>query len=326
MNKVNWGIIGCGNVCEVKSGPAFQKIENSDLVAVMRRDEEKVIDFAKRHGVEKWYTNADHLITDKEVNAIYVATPPNTHAEYAIKAMLAGKPVYVEKPMAINYTECLKMIDVSKSTGVPLFVAYYRRFFPYFLKVKEIIDSQQLGTILTVNLTTIIPPRAEDYDLENPPWHLIPEIAGAGYFFDVACHQLDILDFLIGPVQDAHGWYTNRANIYKVEDTLVANLKFNSGVLASCSWSYVGHENNETDRIEIFGSKGKVTFSISAESPITLSTENQTQQFNFEKPKHVELPMIEQVVQSLIGANSLKSNMESAARTSWVMDRVMGRI
>ena len=326
MNKINWGIIGCGNVCEVKSGPAFRKIENSDLVAVMRRNKEKVIDFAKRHGVDRWYTNAEELNADKNVNAVYIATPPNTHAEYAIKAMLAGKPVYVEKPMALNYAECLKMIETSTKTGIPLFVAYYRRFFPYFLKVKEIIDSQQLGTILTVNLITIIPPRPEDYHQNNPPWHLLPEIGGAGYFFDVACHQLDLLDFLIGPVEDVHGWYTNRGNIYKVEDTLVANLKFQSGVLASCCLSYVGDENNETDRIEIFGAKGKVDFSISADSPITLCTENQTQQFHFEKPKHVELPMIEQVVQSLLGDNALKSNMESAARTSWVMDKVMNRI
>ncbi len=326
MDKINWGIIGCGNVCEVKSGPAFQMVDNSALVAVMRRDKEKVIDFANRHGVGKWYTNADELINDKEVDAIYVATPPNTHAEYAIKAMLAGKPVYVEKPMAINYSECQRMIEVSKETRVPLFIAYYRRFFTYFLKIKEIIDSQKLGSILAINLTTILPPRAEDYNRDNPPWHLLPEIAGAGYFFDLSCHQLDILDFLFGAVEDVNGWYTNRAKIYNIEDTLTSNLKFKSGILASCCWSYVGNKDNEIDRIEIFGSKGKMVFSISANSPIKINIGNQTERYSFEKPKHVELPMIEQVVQSLLGKSEYTSNMESAAKTSWVMDKVMGRI
>jgi predicted dehydrogenase len=326
MEQLNWGIIGCGNVCEIKSGPAFQLLDNSTLKAVMRRDKEKVTDFATRHHVNKWYTNADELIEDKQVNAIYVATPPNMHAHYAIKAMKAGKPVYVEKPMALNYAQSLQMIETSKNTGVPLFVAYYRRFFPYFLKIKEIIDNKEIGTLLAINLVNILAPRKEDYNRENPPWHLIPEIAGGGYFFDLACHQLDILDFIAGPVKDVHGWYTNRAKIYKVEDTLVANLKFETGVFASCCWSYVGNDANQTDRIEIFGTKGQLTFSISSDSPIILKTNSGIEEFKFEKPKHVEMHMIEQLIGSLLGKNEYASNMESSARTSWVMDKIMGSI
>jgi len=324
--KINWGIIGCGNVCEVKSGPAFQIVHNSNLKAVMRRDKEKVKDFAIRHGVEKWYTNAQDLIHDKDVNAIYIATPPNTHAHYSIVAMLAGKPVYVEKPMALNYAECLKMIETSKQTGVKLYVAYYRRFFPYFLKIKEIIDNQLIGSVIAINLTTIIAPRANDHNQADIPWHLQPEIAGGGYFIDSACHQLDILDFLFGAVEEVQAWYTNRAKIYKVEDTLVANLKFKSGILASCLWSYVGHESNSTERIEIFGTKGKIVFPIAADTPILLATADNSEMLDFEKPKHVELPMIEQVIGSLLKINDLKTNMESAARTSWVIDKVMGRL
>jgi predicted dehydrogenase len=254
-----------------------------------------------------------------------VATPPNTHAYYAIKAMKAGKPVYVEKPMAINYQECLSMISTSNKTGVPLYVAYYRRAFPYFLKIKEMLENKEIGDLLTINLCTITEPRPEDYDLDNPPWHLLPEVAGAGYFFDVACHQLDILDYLIGPVDEVHGWYANMAKIYKPEDTLVANLKFKTGLLAGCCWSYVGFEGNETDRIEIFGTKGKITFSISADSPIILEKTKGKEELFFEKPKHVEMPMIDLVVGSLLRKNEFKSNMESAARTSLVMDKIMGR-
>ena len=326
MNKINWGIIGCGDVCEVKSGPAFQIIENSSLVAVMRRNEDKVKDFAKRHRVEKWYTNAEALIHDNNVNAIYVATPPNMHAYYSIMSLNAGKPVYVEKPMAIDYTECLQMMETSIKTGVPLFVAYYRRAFPYFLKIKEIVDNDEIGTVLTMNLTTILPPRETDYNQKSPHWHIVSEISGGGYFFDLACHQLDILDFLLGPVEDVNGFYTNRANIYQVEDTLVANLKFKSEILGSCCWSYAGTINNETDRIEIFGTKGQVTFSITADSPIILKDENGIKNLSFEKPKHVELPMIQEVVGSLLGKNSFKSNKESASRTAWVMDKIMGRL
>lgn len=325
MKKINWGIIGCGDVCEVKSGPAFKIVEDSFLQAVMRRDPEKVKEFAQRHGVESYYTNADDIIYNQEVDAIYIATPPSTHAPYAIKALQAGKPVYVEKPMALNYNECNEMIKVSEDTGVPLFVAYYRRFFPFFLKIKQIIDSEQIGTLLTANLTTVLPPRKADFDKANPPWHLIPKIAGGGYFFDMACHQLDILDFLLGPVEDVHGFFTNRAGIYEIEDTLSATLKFKSGPLASCSWNYVGNADNSIDRMEIIGTKGMLSFSINADKPFSLKTGAAEKHFSVEKPKHVELPMIEQVTLSLLGKNELRSNMESAARTAWVMDKIMGR-
>ena len=140
MDQVKWGIIGCGDVTELKSGQAFNKVPNSSLVAVMRRDAEKAADYARRHQVPTWYDDAEALINDPNVNAIYVATPPDSHADYAIRAMRAGKPVYVEKPMALNSAECEAMNQVSRETGVPLFVAFYRRALPYFLKVKELID------------------------------------------------------------------------------------------------------------------------------------------------------------------------------------------
>ncbi|MFN8259197.1 MAG: Gfo/Idh/MocA family oxidoreductase [Bacteroidales bacterium] len=324
--QIKWGIIGCGSVCEVKSGPAFYLCENSELAAVMRRNKAKAQDFATRHKVKKWYTNADQLINDNEVNAVYIATPPDMHSFYAIRALDAGKPVYVEKPMALNYQQCRQMIEASIISGIPLFVAYYRRFFPYFIKIKDLLDKNTIGNLLLVNLTTVLPAREADFNRNNLPWHLLPEISGGGYFFDLACHQLDILNYLLGPVDNATGWYTNRAGLYNVEDTVAALLHFKSGITASCAWTYVGEESTETDRIEIFGTKGKIGFSISASSPIELTTLAKTEQFDYEKPKHVEMPMIAEVVKSLSGTGGFTSNMESAAHTSWVMDKIMNRI
>lgn len=321
---INWGIIGCGDVCEVKSGPAFYKVKDSNLTAVMRRNADKAKDFAERHGVEKYYSKAKDLILDSDVNAIYIATPPNTHAQYAIDAMKAGKPVYVEKPMALNYKECKKMISASEKLNVPLFVAYYRRAFPYFIEIKKILEEGEIGKILTANLTTAVAPRKSDFDTKNPHWHLIPKISGGGYFFDVACHQLDILDYLLDRVMDVHGYFTNRAGIYEIEDTLVASLKFMSGALGTCSWTYVANKENEIDRVEIIGTEGMVTFSVFANNPIILKTGSKEEIIKFEKPQHVEMPMIEMVTKSLLGEKEFKSNMYSASRTSWVMDKIMG--
>ena len=130
MTRIRWGIIGCGDVTEVKSGPAFAKADGSALVAVMRRTAELAEDYARRHGVPRWYADAEALVRDPEVDAVYVATPPSSHREYVLLAARHDKPVYVEKPMAMNHRECLDMVAACRDAGVPLFVAYYRRALP----------------------------------------------------------------------------------------------------------------------------------------------------------------------------------------------------
>ena len=203
MEKVRWGIIGCGDVTEVKSGPALQRIEHSEIVAVMRRDGDKARSYAKRHGVPYAYSDADDLINHPEVNAIYVATPPSTHAEYTVRAASAGKPVYVEKPMARTHAECLHMIEACRSAQVALFVAYYRRALPYFLQVKALLDNRSIGAVRTVHICLHQQPMT--IDRANPPWRVVPSIAGGGLFFDLASHQFDLLDFLFGPIKEARG-------------------------------------------------------------------------------------------------------------------------
>ena len=162
MKVINWGFIGCGEVTEKKSGPAFNEVEGSKVVAVMSRNEDKARSYAERHHVRKWYTDAQKLIDDAEVNAVYIATPPSSHATFAIMAMRAGKPVYVEKPLAASYEDCARINRVSKQTGIPCFVAYYRRYLPYFLKVKEIIDNGLIGHIINVQIRFSVPPRDLD--------------------------------------------------------------------------------------------------------------------------------------------------------------------
>ena len=133
-DTIRWGIIGCGNVTEIKSGPAFNKVPGSKLVAVMRRDAEKARDYAHRHGVAKWYADADDLINDPEVNAVYIATPPSSHEAYAIRSLRAGKPVYLEKPMTTDAAAARRIESVARETGVKISIAHYRRAQPLFRK------------------------------------------------------------------------------------------------------------------------------------------------------------------------------------------------
>ena len=323
MENINWGIIGCGDVCEKKSGPAFYKIKHSSLVAVMRRNEAKIKDFAQSHGVEKYYTEADKLINDPDINAIYIATPPNMHKRYAIQAMEANKPVYVEKPMGMNYTECLEMIETSKITNQKLFVAFYRRALPYFLKVKALLDENRIGQVLTVDIKHIKKAQASDFDANTHTWRVDKSIAGEGYFYDLAPHTLDILDFLLGKIESAKGYSQNLGHLYDTKDTICAALQFESGVVGTGLWSFVAHENSEQDSIEIIGTNGKITFSTFAFTPIMLITDKISEQYSFTPPEHIEQPLIQTIVDELRGHGHCPSTGISGARTSLVMDRIL---
>lgn len=322
---IHWGFIGCGNVTEKKSGPAFSKVEGSDVVAVMRRDIDKAKDYARRHGVGKWYDNAADLINDPQVNAVYVATPPGSHAEHAIAAMRAGKPVYVEKPMAASYEECCRMNQVSAETGIPCFVAYYRRTLPYFLRVKQLINDGLLGEISTVQIRFAIPPYATDYDRENLSWRVKKEIAGAGYFYDLASHQFDLLDFLFGEIAQTEGFSDNRAGLYDVEDTVAAAFRFHSGIVGSGSWSFVAPQDTRTDRIDVVGTKGKLSFSTFDFSTILLESASGIQEFSEANPENIQYYLIQQIVNYLNGRGELPvSTGATAQRTNCIMDEILG--
>ena len=325
MNKIRWGIIGCGDVTEVKSGPAFSQVENSELAAVMRRNTEKAKDYAKRHNVPKWYDNAENLINDNSIDAIYIATPPSSHLKYAVMSAEAGKPVYVEKPMAAGYKQCTEMINICKKNNVKLFVAYYRRELHGFKKIKEVIDTGSLGKIKFVNIKLYLPVD-RNITKNNIPWRYNPVISGAGLFYDLASHQLDYLDYIFGPIQEARGSFVNQAGLYKAEDIVSASLKFESNIIGSGLWCFTVNEIDKLDKTEIIGTNGRITFSFFDQTPIELIIEGKKELINTNWAKHVHEPLIKTVVNDLLGKGKCISTGESGARTNWVMDKILNRI
>ena len=326
MNQINWGFIGCGEVTERKSGPAFSLIEGSHITAVMSRSSDKARSYAERHNVPKWYTDAQSLINDPTVNAVYIATPPSSHATYAIMAMKAGKPVYVEKPLAASYIDCQRVIRISHQTGVPCFVAYYRRSLPYFQKIKELVESQVIGKVLNVQIRFSVPPRDLDYNKTNLPWRVQRDIAGGGYFYDLAPHQLDLLQELFGPIVHVSGYSSNRGGLYQSEDTVSAAFSFNDGMPGSGSWCFVGHESARTDRIELIGEKGQICFSVFTYEPIALHTSEGRKEITIPNPPHVQMPLISEVVRHLQGRGVCTCDCVSATSVNWVMDRILGKL
>ncbi len=321
MKKINWGIVGCGDVTELKSGPAFNKVPDSALVAVMRRDGEKAEDYARRHKVPRWYDNANLLINDPEVNAVYIATPPSTHEGYALAAINAGKPVYVEKPMALNFTQAINIANAAAVKNVKLVVAHYRREQPLFKKIKQLLNDNAIGKVRFARLRFYQPLMSEvELGDERKAWRVNPAISGGGLFHDLAPHQLDLMYYFFGKVERVTGISTNQAGKYAADDMVAGNILFNNGIAFSGCWCFTSGEATTTDHCEIIGSSGKLSFSFFGGHEVTLSTKDKKSTYSFDPLQHVQQPMIEKTVQYFLDRASNPCSGEEGAEVMRLME------
>lgn len=324
MEEIRWGIIGCGDVTEVKSGPAFNKINHSKLVAVMRRDGAKAADYASRHQVPKWYDDATQLINDPEVNAIYIATPPLQHEAYTVEALKAGKPVYVEKPMTLDAKAAQRITDEANKLNVKLCVAHYRRAQPMFLKVKELLATKTIGDIRLVRLKMLQSTNPALIAKTANNWRIDPAISGGGLFHDLAPHQLDLMTYYFGAVINAMGIATRQQEDSEVDDLIVGNILFKNGVVFSGNWCFSVAQQDEADLCIIYGSKGHINFPIFG-NKITVTTNKKTKEYAFEPLQHVQQPMIEKVVDYFLGKGPNPCSGEDALITMKLMDSFTGK-
>ena len=318
LRTVRWGMIGCGEVAEVKSGPGFQKANGSALVAVMRRDRVKAEDFANRHSIPRVHSQADALIDDPEVDAVYVATPPSSHCDLALRVAAAGKPCLVEKPMAVSHQECVRMLEAFRSAGVPLWVAYYRRALPRFLKVRELLDSGVIGRLTSVHVRVHAPLSTGERALA---WRFDPAIAGAGLFVDLGSHCFDLLDFLVGPVTAVEGFAVNTGRAYTAEDVTGAVFRLAKDVVGTGIWNF--NAPDKLDDIVFTGSNGELKTPVFTESDISVRHGGKEDVYPIRNPLHVHQPLIQTIVDELLGRGTCPSTGETGARTSWVMDRCL---
>jgi len=320
MSKtIRWGIIGCGNVCEVKSGPAFAKATGSALSVVMRRDGGKARDFAERHGVPRWTDEARSVIEGDDVDAVYIATPVDTHASYALEVAATGKPCYVEKPMGRHHAECQRMVEAFEEAGVPLFVAYYRRALPRFVEARRLIEAGHLGQIVGVSLRCT-EPRHRQAPRDPLPWRLVAGRSGGGIFFDLGSHMLDAIDFLLGPLTDVRGEARNLASDYDVEDTVSMRFVVGDGVPGLGYWCFSADQRD--DRIVIDGTQGRISLQAFTGSELVMCSATDERRVDHPDPPHVQQPLIQQIVDQLRGGDPAASTGASAARTAAVMDAV----
>ncbi|WP_138432336.1 Gfo/Idh/MocA family protein [Winogradskyella algicola] len=320
---IKWGIIGCGNVTEVKSGPAYKMTKGFELVAVMRRNLELVKDYARRHDVPCYYNDADKLINDPEVDAVYIATPPDTHHYYAMKVAQANKICCIEKPMAPSYKECLEITDIFKTKGLPLFVAYYRRSLPRFNKVKSLLEEKAIGNVRHIHwYLSRTPSDLDTSDTYN--WRTDAKIAPAGYFDDLASHGLDLFNYLLGDIKEAKGISSNQQKLYTAKDIISASWEHENGVLGTGMWSFGTYQRE--DKVRIIGNKGELSFSVFLEEPIQLITSKGLETFQIDNPQHIQQYHVENMAKHLQFDVKHPSTGKTATHTAWVMDSILNQL
>ncbi|WP_319372073.1 Gfo/Idh/MocA family oxidoreductase [uncultured Ilyobacter sp.] len=321
LDEVRWGMIGTGAVTEVKSGPGLYKSQGSKLIGVYNLDFDQAKDYAKRHNVEKIYKSVEEMLKDRDINAVYVATPPKFHHEYAIKILKAGKIPYVEKPIATNYEDCLEIKALSEELKIPVYVAFYRRGVEKFLKIKELLDKKVLGDIRHVYVTQIMPVEESELDKDRLPWRVIPEISGGGKFLDMGVHVLDCLIMYFGEIETMKGFVENKGGYYKVDDTVVATFKFKNGIVGAGTWCYVADKN--INEVQIVGEKGRITYDGLSAKRFTLEINGKVETFEFEEPEHAAMPFQQAIVNELIGKKKSEASFAQSMNTVKITDELL---
>ncbi len=318
---VRWGIIGCGNVTEVKSGPPYRLIRDFELAMVMRRDLEKAKDYAVRHGVPGFTSDAGEIIENPEIDAVYIATPPDTHKHYGLQVAEVGKPCCIEKPMAPSYGDSLEIYTAFEAKGVPLFIAYYRRSLPRFNTIKEWLDQERIGVVRHIHwIKTRTPSPLDVSGAYN--WRTDASVAPAGYFDDLASHGLDLFTYLLGNIQDAGGFATNQQGLYSAFDTVSGSWIHENGITGTGSWNFGSYRPE--DVVTIYGSEGEIRFSVLDEAPLEMVTGKGRESVFVEHPKHLHHYHVDNMRKHLFGEVLHPSLGDSGVHTSWVMDKILG--
>jgi predicted dehydrogenase len=286
----------------------------------MRRDHAKAQDYAQRHGVAKFFSDAKSLINDPEIDAVYIATPPDSHKEYALLVAAAGKPCCVEKPLAPSHADCCVIVAAFAEKNIPLFVAYYRRSLPRFEKVKEIIESGKIGT--TRHILWQLHKAASALDKSGEyNWRTDQQFARGGYFEDLASHGLDLFAFYFGDYEKVQGVATNQQNWYSAFDAVSASWVHTNGVTGCGFWNF-GCSGN-SDQADIFGSEGKIIFSVFDEKPICVISARGEESLHIDNPQQVQMPHVENLRDALLHNGIHPSTGASSLQASWAMEEIL---
>lgn len=317
--NVCWGFLGCGKVVHKKSGDAFRNVPHSTIEAIMRRNIEEAKTSAEHFGAPKWCDSIEELLS-YDIDAVYIATPPGLHYEQAMQCLEAGKPVYLEKPFARNYTEAKALTEAFEKAGVPLYVGHYRRALPRFLKIREMLNNNIVGEVQKIDfyLNRIFSQKEADNS-----WLYNPVLSGGGKYYDIAPHTVDIINFLFGDIEEVDGNARNLGTGCPLENIVEMSFRTKKGVCGTARFNCIAEE--KSDRMQVMGTNGSMEFSVHGKTDVIVrdADGNVTEQFDLPDPKTVEQPMVQSVVEDLLGISQCESKAKEVLVTYQIIDKVL---
>ena len=317
--QVRWGFLGCGNVVRKKSGEAFRCVPNSTINAIMRRDIAAAEDAARHFGAPVWCNTQEALLA-ADIDAVYIATPPGLHYEQAMACLRSGKPVYLEKPFARNYTEAAALTEAFHTAGIPLYVGHYRRALPRFLKIRQLLNDGIIGQIQSVDffLNRVFDPKEA-----QTKWLYNPVLSGGGKFYDIAPHTIDIFQFLFGEIDTVSGSAFNLDVGCPLENLVVMDVTTGQGIRGHLRFCCTAAEKR--DRMTVAGSEGTMEFSVHGKMDIKVRNQQGTliEDMTIQDPITVEQPMVQTVVEDLLGLGHCLCHAKEVLSTYHVIDQVL---
>jgi len=318
LKQLGWGLIGCGDIARKRVAPALRDLENCDFVAVSRERAELAESFAREFGARKHYAAWQDILNDKEVQAVYLATPVDLHAEQTVHAAEAGKHVLCEKPMAMNVAECSRMIAAARACNVKLGIAYYRHFYPAIQRARQIIQSGEIGVPVVAQINA--------FESFNPApdhprsWLLRKNRSGGGPMFDFGCHRIEVLTNLLGCITQVKALTANVLFDREVEDTATALFQFENGGCAVLSVTHAASEPQDT--LAVFGSLGSIHIPILNEGVMRVINSEGARNEIHAPEKNLHAPVIADFVEAVMNNRELAVKAEVGRMVAMVEEMI----
>jgi predicted dehydrogenase len=306
--KLRWLLAGVGDIATRRALPAILDEPRSSLAGVVTRDPAK----AAPYGVPGW-TDFARALKECPADAVYVATPVFLHAPQTISALRAGKHVLCEKPMAMGYAEAESMQQAAHQTGLTLGIAYYRRKYPKVARARELIETGAIGRPVFAEATAH---GWSDLAAGFRAWIADPKMSGGGPLRDIACHRIDLMNFLFGKPARVAGQLSTLVLPLQVEDNATVLIEYENGVrgMVDVRW----HSRVTRDEFRIRGTDGELD--LTPLNDPRLITPQGTEQI----PTHpnIHYPCVEDFVSAVLERRPPVSDGLTALATEWVMDQV----
>lgn len=316
MKQITWGMIGCGDVTEIKNGPGLYLAKNSCLKGITNRTISKADDWVKRHNHGIVYQSVDDLLADEEIDIVYIAVTPDKHMEFALACAKAGKHCLIEKPLAMDYKQGIEIKKAFDEVGKKAFVAFYRRSLNKFQKVKQLMDSGRIGKVEAINVVRYVPALAD-----REQWRMKESISGGNIFTETDIHTLDFIDYIMGEVIEFHYSKSISNNDNTSFDSLSLDLKFKNGCIGAGQWLY--NCKHSLDRFEIIGREGIIQFQVfHNSSPILVIDSQGSESIFIEDSSHVGLNMQQLIVDELNGCGNFPGTIDAALRSLYIVDTI----